>query len=52
MAPLVSILIPAFHGESSLRGTLRSAIGQTWSPRIIIVVDDGSSEVTRPVRGR
>ncbi len=46
MAFLVSILIPAFNAQSTLRDTLRSAIGQTWHPKEIIVVDDGSNDDT------
>jgi glycosyltransferase involved in cell wall biosynthesis len=46
MAHFVSILIPAFNARSTLRDTLRSAIGQTWHPREIIVVNDGSSDDT------
>jgi len=46
MAHLVSILIPAFNAESTLRDTLRSAIGQTWHPKEIIVVNDGSTDET------
>ena len=44
--PLVSILIPAYNAEGSLADTLRSAIAQTWHPREIIVVDDGSTDET------
>ncbi len=44
--PLVSILIPAFNAEEWISDTLRSAIGQTWERKEIIVVDDGSSDQT------
>jgi glycosyltransferase involved in cell wall biosynthesis len=43
---LVSILIPAFNAEESIADTIRSAIGQTWKHKEIIVVDDGSSDQT------
>jgi glycosyltransferase involved in cell wall biosynthesis len=49
MAPLVSILIPAFNARSTLRDTLRSAIGQTWRPTEIIVVNDGSTDDTEAI---
>ena len=42
MKPLVSILIPAYNSEEWIADTLRSAIGQTWQRKEIIVVDDGS----------
>jgi glycosyltransferase involved in cell wall biosynthesis len=44
--PLVSILVPAFNAEPWLRDALRSAIAQTWEPKEIIVVDDGSTDGT------
>jgi glycosyltransferase involved in cell wall biosynthesis len=44
--PLVSILIPAYNAEAWISDTLRSAIAQTWEPKEIIVVDDGSTDRT------
>jgi glycosyltransferase involved in cell wall biosynthesis len=44
MKPLVSILIPAYNAEAWISDTLRSAIAQTWEPKEIIVVDDGSTD--------
>lgn len=44
--PLVSILIPAFNAQPWIADTLRSAIAQTWEPKEIIVVDDGSTDQT------
>jgi glycosyltransferase involved in cell wall biosynthesis len=49
MAPLVSILIPAYNAESSLADTLESALAQTWPHKEIIVVDDGSRDRTLEV---
>jgi glycosyltransferase involved in cell wall biosynthesis len=46
MKPLVSILIPAYNAQEFLADTLRSAIGQTWDRKEIIVVDDGSKDQT------
>lgn len=46
MAPLVSILIPAFNAGSTIRDTLQSAIRQTWRRKEIIVVNDGSRDET------
>jgi glycosyltransferase involved in cell wall biosynthesis len=46
MKPLVSILIPAFNSQEWISETLRSAIAQTWQPKEIIVVDDGSTDRT------
>ena len=46
MKPLVSILIPAFNAEEWIADTLKSAIGQTWERKEVIVVDDGSTDQT------
>ncbi len=46
MKPLVSILIPAYNAEEWISDTLRCAIAQTWEPKEIIVVDDGSTDRT------
>jgi glycosyltransferase involved in cell wall biosynthesis len=46
MKPLVSILIPAYNAQEWISDTLRCAIAQTWAPKEIIVVDDGSTDRT------
>jgi glycosyltransferase involved in cell wall biosynthesis len=46
MAPLVSILIPAFNAERWIADTIRSALAQTWPRKEIIIVDDGSRDRT------
>jgi len=49
LKPLVSILIPAFNAQGWISDTLRSAVGQTWERKEIIVVDDGSADNTLAV---
>jgi len=49
MTPLVSILIPAYNSEKWIADTIRSAVAQTWQPKEIIVVDDGSTDKTLEV---
>jgi PST family polysaccharide transporter len=44
--PLVSILIPAYNAQEWIADTLRSALAQTWRPKEVIVVDDGSNDQT------
>jgi glycosyltransferase involved in cell wall biosynthesis len=46
MTPLVSILIPAYNAQPWIAETIRSALGQTWPNKEIIVVDDGSTDRT------
>jgi glycosyltransferase involved in cell wall biosynthesis len=46
LKPLVSILIPAFNAQEWIADTLRSAVAQTWEPKEIIIVDDGSTDHT------
>jgi glycosyltransferase involved in cell wall biosynthesis len=46
MAPLVSILIPAYNAERWIADTIKSAMGQTWQNKEIIIVDDGSIDHT------
>jgi glycosyltransferase involved in cell wall biosynthesis len=52
MKPLVSILIPAYNAEAWIAETLRSAIAQTWEPKEIIVIDDGSTDRTLAIARR
>jgi glycosyltransferase involved in cell wall biosynthesis len=49
MKPLVSILIPAYNAEKWIAYTLRSAIGQTWPRKEVIVVNDGSRDRTAAI---
>jgi glycosyltransferase involved in cell wall biosynthesis len=49
MKALVSILIPAYNAEKWIAYTIRSALGQTWPRKEVIVVDDGSTDRTAAV---
>jgi glycosyltransferase involved in cell wall biosynthesis len=49
MKPLVSILIAAYNAERTIADALKSAIGQTWPRKEVIVVDDGSTDRTAEV---
>jgi len=44
MNPLVTIGIPCFNAERWIGAAIESALGQTWLPLEVIVVDDGSSD--------
>lgn len=50
--PLVSILLPAYNAEAWIGDAIRSALGQSWGRKEIIVVDDGSTDHTLVVAKR
>ena len=42
--PLLTIAITCYNAELSIRRALDSALAQTWTPREIVIVDDGSTD--------
>src|ERR1043165_7900277 len=48
-ADLVSVVIPTFNGAAVVGETIMSARRQSFSPREIIVVDDGSTDETASI---
>lgn len=47
--PLVSVIIPAYNAEKYIEETLQSALGSTYKPLEIIVVNDGSTDDTQQI---
>ena len=46
MRPLVSILIPCYNAAGWVAQAIESALQQTWPEKEVIVVDDGSTDVS------
>lgn len=44
--PLISIIIPAYNCENSVRKCVESLLKQSWQNREIIFIDDGSTDST------
>ncbi|MBO3457552.1 glycosyltransferase [Aetokthonos hydrillicola Thurmond2011] len=42
--PLISVIIPVYNGEKTIRETIESALNQTFYDLEIIVIDDGSKD--------
>lgn len=47
--PLVSVVIPCFNGEGTIRRGIESIFTQTWPNLEIVVVDDCSQDSTRQI---
>jgi glycosyltransferase involved in cell wall biosynthesis len=43
----IDVIVPVYNGQGFIIQALESAAGQTVAPRKIIVVDDGSTDITR-----
>jgi len=47
--PLVSVVVPNYNGEATLRDCLASVRNQTYQPVEVIVVDDASTDQSRMI---
>jgi glycosyltransferase involved in cell wall biosynthesis len=45
--PLISVIIPSYNRAEFVVDAVKSALGQTYSPLEVIVVDDGSTDETK-----
>ncbi|MGK7900453.1 MAG: glycosyltransferase [Hormoscilla sp.] len=44
--PLISVIIPVYNGEKTIRETIESILNQTFSDFELIVINDGSTDTT------
>jgi glycosyltransferase involved in cell wall biosynthesis len=44
--PIISIILPIYNGEKTIRDTLKSVLEQTWTDFELVIVDDGSTDAT------
>ncbi len=44
--PLISVIIPVYNGEKTIRETIESVLNQTFSNLELIVINDGSQDST------
>lgn len=44
--PLISVVVPAFNSEKTIRETIDSVLNQTWKNLELIVINDGSQDST------
>ena len=44
--PLISVIIPVYNGEKTIRETIESVFKQTFTDLEVIVVNDGSQDAT------
>lgn len=51
LQPLVSVIVPAFNAEATLRETIASALAGSYRNIEVIVIDDGSTDSTGSISG-
>jgi glycosyltransferase involved in cell wall biosynthesis len=49
--PLISVIIPVYNGEKTIRETIESVLNQSFSDFELIVINDGSQDSTLDVLG-
>jgi glycosyltransferase involved in cell wall biosynthesis len=45
-SPLISVCIPTFNGEATIRQALKSVLNQTYKHLEVVIADDGSTDST------
>ncbi|MBD0300673.1 MAG: glycosyltransferase family 2 protein, partial [Tolypothrix sp. T3-bin4] len=44
--PFISVIIPVYNGEKTIRETIESVLNQTFTDLELIVINDGSQDAT------
>ena len=52
LAPLVTVVIPAFNAAGTIRRAVDSALAQTFADNEIIIIDDASTDATAAIVAR
>ncbi len=47
--PLISVIIPTYNNEDTLKTAVDSILNQTYAPLEVIIVNDGSTDATRSI---
>ncbi|MEO1184545.1 MAG: glycosyltransferase [Cyanobacteria bacterium J06636_27] len=47
--PLISVIVPVYNGEKTIKETIESVLNQTFSNLELIIIDDGSQDSTLKV---
>jgi glycosyltransferase involved in cell wall biosynthesis len=47
--PLISVIVPVYNGEKTIRETIESVLAQSFSDFELIVINDGSQDSTLDV---
>ncbi|MEQ8998305.1 MAG: glycosyltransferase [Coleofasciculus sp. B1-GNL1-01] len=46
MNPIISVILPVYNGEKTIKETVRSVLSQTFSEFELIIINDGSADST------
>ncbi len=46
---LISVIIPVFNGQNTIKKTIESVLNQTWKDYELIIINDGSTDSTEEI---
>jgi glycosyltransferase involved in cell wall biosynthesis len=47
--PIISVIIPAYNAEKTIKETIQSVLNQTWQDFELLIINDGSQDATLEV---